>query len=202
MQNTLVVLTFDEDETYPEANRVFTVLLGGAIPTSLHGTTDNTFYNHYSMLSTISLNWGLPSLGRWDCNANVLQLVANKTGYKNAIVDTTKLYFNTSYPGPLSNKAYIPTWPIPATNAKCAAGSILASVVNIWGKSDGTYNYSNVYPYDAANGNNIGGSVNATSVSGSMPASSTTTGKSAGSSPTINPQFLFGLMICALIFAL
>jgi acid phosphatase len=70
--NTLIVLTFDEDETYTEGNKVWTLLLGGAIPASLKGTTDNTFYNHFSMLSTVEVNWGLPSLGRWDCGGQYL----------------------------------------------------------------------------------------------------------------------------------
>lgn len=216
MNNTLIVLTFDEDETYVNKNTMFTILLGGAIPKSLHGTTDNTFYNHYSMLSTVELNWGLPSLGRWDCNANVLELVANKTGHTNAIVDTTNLYFNASYPGPQSDKAFIPTYPIPDTNAKCAAGSILSSVVSTYGKSDGTYNYTNVYPYDAASGNNIGGSAatpssgtatpsKTSSGSASSTASSTSssTAKSAASSTTIRSTFVLGFMaICASILVL
>ena len=113
------------------------------IPTSLHGTTDNTFYNHYSMISTVSLNWGLPSLGRWDCNANVLEVVANKTNHVNTIVDTTNLYFNSSYPGPMSDALFLPVWPAPDTNAQCIAGSVLSSVVTTWGKSSGTYNYTN-----------------------------------------------------------
>jgi acid phosphatase len=31
--------------------------------------------SHYSAMSSVSVNWGLPSLGRWDCNANVFQIV-------------------------------------------------------------------------------------------------------------------------------
>ena len=53
MTNTLVVLTFDECETYTTSNKVFTILLGAVIPSSLAGTTDNTFYTHYRMLSTV-----------------------------------------------------------------------------------------------------------------------------------------------------
>src|ERR1700753_1730883 len=101
MNNTLVLLTFDESETYPEPNKMFSILLGGAIPDNLKGTTDDTFYNHYSTISTVSANWGLPSLGRWDCGANIFALVANKTGYQNAKVSLTGLVFNSSYPGPL-----------------------------------------------------------------------------------------------------
>jgi acid phosphatase len=91
MNNTLILVTFDEDETYTKHNKVFSILLGGAIPENLKGTTDNTFYNHYSTITSVSVNWGLPSLGRWDCEANVFALVANKTGYTNAEVDITNL---------------------------------------------------------------------------------------------------------------
>ncbi len=78
--NTLVLLTFDEDESYGIQNKMFSILVGGAIPANLKGTKDATFYNHYSTIATVSQNWGLPSLGRWDCHANVFEIVANKTG--------------------------------------------------------------------------------------------------------------------------
>ena len=65
MNNTAVLLTFDEDVTYNKTNRIFSILVGGAIPDNLKGTTDDTFYTHYSTIASISANWGLPSLGRW-----------------------------------------------------------------------------------------------------------------------------------------
>ena len=68
---TLVVLTFDENESYTENNCVLTLLLGGAIPESARGTTDSTYYTHYSLLSTVEANWGLGSLGRGDTNKYV-----------------------------------------------------------------------------------------------------------------------------------
>jgi acid phosphatase len=183
MNKTLIILTFDEIETYAAQNKVFAILLGGAIPTSLQNTTDNTFYTHYSTLSSVSLNWGLPSLGRWDCMANVLALVANKTGYVNAKVDTTNLYFNMSYPGPFSDALYKAAWPVPATgsNVKCASGNgVLASVVSTWGNSGAaTYNYSSSpYPYDFASGNNAGGS--SSSSPSLTSASAAATSSSAG----------------------
>ncbi|KAE8443951.1 hypothetical protein EG329_001175 [Mollisiaceae sp. DMI_Dod_QoI] len=215
MNNTLVVLTFDEDETYTNHNNMFTLLLGGAIPTSLHGTTDSTFYNHYSMISTVSKNWGLPSLGRWDCNANVLALVANKTGYTNTVVNTTNLYFNSSYPGPLSDGQYIPTWPVPATNAKCIAGSVLSSITSTWGKSDGTMNYTNVYPYDQVHLNDIGGSASTavassttpsttstSSPSGTSSAAASTSSKSTASVKSSNGLVSFGAVVFAALMVL
>ncbi|KAI0878654.1 phosphoesterase family-domain-containing protein [Hypoxylon argillaceum] len=66
---TLIVLTFDESENYLAANRVFTVLLGNAVPSSKIGTTDATQYNHYSLLKTVENNWGLGNLGQNDVNA-------------------------------------------------------------------------------------------------------------------------------------
>jgi acid phosphatase len=211
--NTLIVLTFDEDETYTDHNNMFTVLLGGAIPASLKNTTDSTFYNHYSMISTVSMNWGLPSLGRWDCNANVLQVVANKTGHKNTVVDTTNLFFNSSYPGPLSDAQYIPSWPVPATNAKCLAGSVLGSVVSTWGKSDGSFNYTNVYPYDQVHLNDVGGSASTatstmpsttgtSSPTGTSSGAATTSSKSAGSVTKTSGVVSFGAVVFAALMAM
>ncbi len=61
-------------------------MLGGGVPEKLRGTTDSTFYTHYSALSSVEANWGLQSLGRGDTNAtlnNVFEFVANATGWKN-----------------------------------------------------------------------------------------------------------------------
>lgn len=187
--DTLFLLTFDEIETYGLPNKVFAILVGGAIPENLRGTTDNTFYNHYSTISTVSQNWGLPSLGRWDCHANVFQLVANKTGYKNFQVNTQNLYFNSSYPGPLSDKQYSPIWPAPLNDSTCANGKgVLGSIKSAWANTGPTLNYSNPYPYNAQTGNNVGGSVsggpNATAsgiVTASGSASTSASGSASGS---------------------
>jgi acid phosphatase len=190
-ENTLILLTFDENESKTKPNKVFSILLGGAVPDSLKGTTDDTFYNHYSTISTVSVNWGLPSLGRWDCNANVFQIVANKTGYVNHKVDTTHLFFNASYPGPLSDTKYIPTWPAPDTSAKCAAGKgVLQAVVSTWSKSTPTYNYTSPYPYDAANGINV--TVSSSSSSSASTSSPTAASSSSAASPftTISTSLL------------
>ncbi|KAK4047080.1 hypothetical protein OIV83_005643 [Microbotryomycetes sp. JL201] len=84
---TLILLTFDESETYTINNQIYTIALGGVIDNAgLANTTDNTYYTHYSSLSTVQANWELGSLGRQDTNktvANVYSFVANKTGYAN-----------------------------------------------------------------------------------------------------------------------
>ncbi|KAH8157924.1 hypothetical protein CIB48_g10328 [Xylaria polymorpha] len=66
---TLIVLTFDESESYLGPNNVFTVLLGNAVPSSKVGTTDSTRYNHYSLTKTVEDNWALGNLGQNDVNA-------------------------------------------------------------------------------------------------------------------------------------
>jgi hypothetical protein len=110
---TLLLLTFDENETYTIKNQVWALLLGDVIPDALRGTTDPTVYTHYSCLSTIQNNWGLYHLGRGDVipqYSNVFQLVANITGYQNQNVTVDSLpylnftasgYFDPTTPGPI-----------------------------------------------------------------------------------------------------
>jgi hypothetical protein len=111
---TLILLTFDESETYTEENVVYSVLLGGAVPKNLINTTDSTYYTHYSTLSTVQANWGLGSLGRQDTNktvSNVFSFVADATGYKNVKVDATsapQLNLTGVFPGPLNSEMYTP----------------------------------------------------------------------------------------------
>ncbi|GJJ76293.1 phosphatidylinositol-3-phosphatase [Entomortierella parvispora] len=88
LKNTLVVVTFDEADDYSdETNHILTLLLGDAV-SSLKGTTDDTYYTHYSLISTVTNNWGLGNLGRNDVGqlANVFSFVANATGYQNVAV--------------------------------------------------------------------------------------------------------------------
>ncbi|KAI0864058.1 phosphoesterase family-domain-containing protein [Xylaria cubensis] len=66
---TLIVLTFDESESYSGPNNVFTVLLGNAVPSSKVGTTDSTRYDHYSLTKTVEDNWALGNLGQNDVSA-------------------------------------------------------------------------------------------------------------------------------------
>lgn len=44
MDRTLILITFDENHTYHRANKVFSFLLGGAVPDELAGTVDHHFY--------------------------------------------------------------------------------------------------------------------------------------------------------------
>lgn len=192
MKDTLVLLTFDESHTYPKPNRIFSILLGGAVPEHLKGTEDDTFYTHYSTIASLSANWGLPSLGRWDCGANIFQLVAEKTGYVNYDVDTTNLYLNETTPGPLSTNhysEYTPEWPIPATSEKCSAGhGILKQVQKTYGHLEPTYNYTSPFPYDTKSGYNVDVTATRKTVSSSTPSPSSTVSSSATS--LCPPHFL------------
>jgi len=63
--NTLIVLTWDEDN-YLSFNHIYTTLLGSMVATN---TTDNTKYDHFSLLRTIEDNYNLGNLGRKDAKA-------------------------------------------------------------------------------------------------------------------------------------
>jgi acid phosphatase len=137
MNNTLVLLTFDENHTYTTQNRVVGILLGDAVPAALVGTTDATFYNHYSEISTVQANWGLSTLGRWDVGANVYKLVADKTG--DAVrtwggkVPFAQMFFNSSYAGKLNNKNSSVPWPVPNADLVYAGRSVVKVVKDTWG---------------------------------------------------------------------
>ncbi|KAI1631572.1 acid phosphatase phoa [Biscogniauxia mediterranea] len=106
MQNTLVLITFDENETYTIQNRVLGILIGDAVPAHLVGTTDDNYYTHYSEIATVEANWDLHTLGRFDVGANVFKLVADKTGDQlrtwSGKVELPSMYFNSSYAGPFN----------------------------------------------------------------------------------------------------
>jgi len=111
---TLILLTFDENETYGSRNVVYSVLLGTAVPKNLHGTVDDTLYSHYSSLSTVEGNWELGNLGRGDVNAtlgNVFSFVADKIGFKNTktpIGKEPQTNLTGVFPGALNAKHWIP----------------------------------------------------------------------------------------------
>ncbi|AMD21009.1 HEL272Wp [Eremothecium sinecaudum] len=134
MKDTLVLLTFDENDTYATPNRVFSLLLGGAIPEKLRGTVDDTYYDHYSQLSTVEANWDLPSLGRNDVYANVFEFAAEKCLIDNSVVDTTNMYSNVSYVGYFSNREE--KLPIPDIESINMNGKgVLKSIKDTWAEA-------------------------------------------------------------------
>ncbi|GAA5873818.1 hypothetical protein JCM1840_002080 [Sporobolomyces johnsonii] len=126
---TLILLTFDETETYTVNNNIYTLALGNGLPAELIGTTDSTFYTHYSSLSTVEANWALGSLGRGDTNktlANVFSWVANATGYQNngltqQSTDLPLLNITGTLPGPANIQYWTPVL-APNTSAVGAGG--------------------------------------------------------------------------------
>lgn len=146
MQKTLVLVTWDENETYSERNRILGILLGDAVPQHLVGTEDKNFYNHYSEIATVSANWDLPTLGRWDVGANVYDMVAQKTGDKlrgwPSAEDFERMYWNKSYGGFFNSKKPKKggSRRIPAPNLKLdksvSRRPILQSIKDTWADSD------------------------------------------------------------------
>ncbi|KAH9947845.1 phosphoesterase family-domain-containing protein [Amylocystis lapponica] len=127
---TLILLTFDETETYTINNQIWTLALGGALPASLRNTTDDTFYTHYSALSTVEANWGLDTLGRGDANAtlnNVFAWVAAAVGWtNNALTGASAASFpllnlTGTIPGPLNPALYVP-FAAPNMSARAPGG--------------------------------------------------------------------------------
>ncbi|CAO3581663.1 unnamed protein product [Absidia cylindrospora] len=114
LDKTLVLLTFDENASYPKRNRVWSLLLG-AIPKHLKGTSDKTYYTHYSTLNTVEQNWNLGSLGRGDAEKqsnNVFEFLSKTVGYKNSHVSENTIPLNNNtITGLLTGKSFNQTHP-------------------------------------------------------------------------------------------
>ncbi|KAF3927403.1 hypothetical protein ABW21_db0205767 [Orbilia brochopaga] len=134
INNTLVLITFDENDTYAKQNRVFSILLGDVIPKDLIGTEDDAYYNHYSEIATVEANWKLSTLGRYDVGANVFSIVGEKTGDK--IRDPENIddiYNNHSYGGIFnSHHSRWAPQPVPDTEANFAGRKVLESIRRLY----------------------------------------------------------------------
>ncbi|RCH92299.1 hypothetical protein CU097_009720 [Rhizopus azygosporus] len=73
-ENTMFVVTFDEDDGGSDDNKVMTILFGPDFHPSSNKKTDHTKYNHYSLLRTIEDNWNLGDLGQNDKKAKVIKI--------------------------------------------------------------------------------------------------------------------------------
>jgi acid phosphatase len=155
MQNTLVLITFDENETYSIQNRVFSVLLGDSVPENLIGTTDANFYDHYSELSTVEANWDLYTLGRWDVGANVFSQVAANTGDRlrkwSTLPPLSDRFFNSSYPGIFNSKTWAPQ-PVPDCHSRRNGRTTLPEIKETWeSQQDKNYYHGQLEIPDGAN---------------------------------------------------
>lgn len=109
--NTLIYITWQANGQYPtERNHVAGIMLGSALPKHLVNKTDDSYYNHYSELSSVEANWGLHTLGRWDVGANVWRWVGKKTGdrireWSRRVAGDSfeNYYWNQSYGGVFSS---------------------------------------------------------------------------------------------------
>jgi len=131
---TLILLTFDENEGGEAANRIRSILIGGAVTKSLVGTIDNNFYTHYSIISAAEANWGLHTLGRYDVGANVFEFVAKQTQDTVRTVDISKVELSGSYPGIFNAKKKAPL-PVPNTSLVINGRTVLPSIVATWGSA-------------------------------------------------------------------
>ena len=68
MKDTVLVLTFDEDDR-TDGNRVYTVILGAGVKENV---TSNKEYNHYSLLKTIQEIYQIGNLGENDRDAKLI----------------------------------------------------------------------------------------------------------------------------------
>ncbi|KAL7561353.1 hypothetical protein ACA910_001458 [Epithemia clementina (nom. ined.)] len=64
-------------------NQVYSVLLGSAIPQEYVSMADGTYYDHYSIPTTVEYNWGLSTLGKKDKMASVSSLNAGRNDTSN-----------------------------------------------------------------------------------------------------------------------
>jgi acid phosphatase len=162
LQNTLVLLTFDEDATYTDRNTIYAVLLGDALPVGSAGTKDGNYYNHYSQISTMEANWDLHTLGRWDVGANVFSVAVSKSYDEcdaprqwKAPPPFSAVFFNESYPGPLNSVNSGVPWPAPDVDAQKCGRTVLPSVVQAWkGLQQDSY-YSDGNTVDVPDGLNL-----------------------------------------------
>ncbi|GME74008.1 unnamed protein product [[Candida] boidinii] len=180
-KDTLILLTFDENDSYSVKNNVLSILLGGVIPEELKGTFDNTFYDHYSQLSSLEANFDLHHLGRGDVDANIFQLVANATGIENKDVDTEFKVNNETYIGYLNDiNIEIPAPNVTATNRNGKA--ILPAISSVWAEE---YSAQVSESYFTATTTTVSGditnAVTLTTAGISKPASVAASGSASGS---------------------
>ncbi|KAK7202831.1 phosphoesterase family-domain-containing protein [Myxozyma melibiosi] len=225
MEDTLVLLTFDENENYAIQNRVYALLLGGAVPEALQGTEDDTFYNHYSEIATVEANWDLPHLGRGDFDANVFALVAGDLSIASSEIDYSNIYNNKSAPGYYNDD----TIPIPPPNVDVTnrnGQSILPAIKSVWGEkyasytaesftystetdnfasSTGAFTASSVTETASATSDASSGSASATSAAASSSSVAASSSTAASSSSSAGAAFgaapatgLVGLVLAAL----
>lgn len=156
MARTLILVTFDENHTYSIGNRVFSMLLGGAVPSNLQGTIDSNYYNHYSGLATVEANWGLHTLGRFDIGANVFKVVADQTldqvrTWPEITSQSPSIFSNQSYAGYFNTHNNKVVLPAPNIDAVVNGRTVLPAIQQTWAGSSASYYTTDVKIPDGLN---------------------------------------------------
>ncbi|KAL7408822.1 phosphoesterase family-domain-containing protein [Mrakia frigida] len=204
---TLILLTFDENEDYGSQNTVFTVLLGGSVPNASIGTTDPTFYTHYSTLSTVENNWDLGNLGRQDVNETVSNVFApfnialNYTNNGWSLTNNSGIPFTNEtgiFAGVLNTELWVPipapvdtpgagggaTFFSPLVNRANLSTSSAPSPINL--TAMGLVNPAMINPNISALTTSAGTSSSSSTSSSSNGTASGTTTKASGAALSVN----------------
>jgi hypothetical protein len=148
--NALIYITWQANGQNPAAtNHVAGIILGDAVPPEYIGTVDDSYYNHYSQLSTVEANWDLHHLGRWDVGANVWKVVGDQTGdkirYWNERIagdSFESYYWNQSYGGVFSSDANSThTYVAPNVDLERNGRTILPKIKELWGRSPAEWDW-------------------------------------------------------------
>lgn len=103
---------------------------------------------HYSAISSVSANWGLSTLGRYDVGAGVFEVVAKHTGDRAVKPerDLSTVYLNESYPGILNREHWAPQ-PAPNVSSIVNGRPVSEKIQKAWNTRDFTiYHGQHVVP--------------------------------------------------------
>lgn len=131
-----VIVTF-ANSTDSSDNRVWTLLLGD-IEKRWKGSEDDTYYDHYSIPATLEGNYEIPTLGRYDCGANLFNVFNFKIHHHNTISGPSQDGNSYSLGGFLSSTNN----PLPIPNINCEGSGragTLGRVKKIWKKMSYSY---------------------------------------------------------------
>lgn len=131
-------ITFARSSDKTGPNHVFSLLLGD-MHKSQRGSSDKTYYDHYSIPASTIANFDLPSLGRHDCNANVFSIINYKAHQKNEQNPEIPNDYNQ---GPFTGYLSDESVQLPVPNLNCEGrghSGILKRVKKVWKKA--SYGY-------------------------------------------------------------
>ncbi len=100
--NSLLIITFDETESYISNNKVPAIFIGQNV---IGGSYSNTKYNHYDMLRTLEEMYGLPYAGESSSGNSIYEI------WKNTVITFTHDFYVSDdvtiqiYPHPIASSA-------------------------------------------------------------------------------------------------